>query len=148
MPTKEEKFKNLEKLIAETQTLININTSTLKSLMFDLEKAKLEKWTPPNGQFIVDHTGAVVDITKQNPGIVNSEFGNVRSTQNTAAKLSTNMKLFNRLSAYVGDINPVVEYGNFQDCSTISLVFYDWSGKLSDKLREDINSGVVDLKCE
>ena len=146
MPTKEEKFKNLEKLIAETQTLININTSTLKSLMFDLEKAKLEKWTPPNGQFIVDHTGAVVDITKQNPGIVNSEFGNVRSTQNTAAKLSTNMKLFNRLSAYVGDINPVVEYGNFQDCSTISLVFYDWSGKLSDQLREDIHSGVVDLK--
>ena len=145
MQSKEERFKDLEKLIAETQTLININTSTLKSLMFDLEKAKLEKWSPPSGQFIVDHTGAVVDITKQNPGIVNSEFGNVRSTQNTAAKLSTNMKLFNRLSAYVGDINPVVEYGNFQDCSTISLVFYDWSGKLSDKLREDINSGVVDL---
>ena len=146
MPLKEETIKHLETLISEAQAVVNLNTSTLKSLMFDLEKAKLEKWFPPSGQFIVDHTGAVVDITKQNPGIVNSEFGNMRSTQNTAAKLSTNMKLFNRLSAYVGDINPVVEYGNFQDCSTISLVFYDWSGKLSDQLREDIYSGVVDLK--
>lgn len=146
MSTKEEKFKNLEKLIAETQTLININTSTLKSLNFELEKIKLEKWTPPAGPFLVDHTGAVVDISKKNPGIVNSEFGNMRYTQNTAVKLSTNMKLFNRLSAYVGDINPVVEYGNFKECSTISLVFYDWSGKLSDQLRKDIDNSVFDIK--
>ena len=146
MPLKEETIKNLETLISEAQAVINLNTSNLNSLVLELEEAKLEKWSPPDGQFIVDHTGAVVDITKQNPGIINSEFGNVRSTQNTAIKLSTNMKLFNRLSAYIGDISPVVEYGSLGNCPTISLVFYDWSGKFSDQLRKDINSGVVDLK--
>ena len=146
MQSKEERFKDLEKLIAEQQAIIDINTSTLKSLNLELKTVKLEKWSPPTGSFLVDQTGAVVDITKENPGIVNSEFGNMRVSQNTATKLSTNMKLFNRLSAYVGDINPVVEYGNFKECSTISLVFYDWSGKLSDQLQEDIHSGVMDLK--
>ena len=144
--TKDEKIKNVMERIEVASGILSKHAASIDVLEAELRALKLEKWSPPSGSFLVDQSGEVIDMTKKNPGIVNSEFGNMRVSQNTATKLSTNMKLFNRLSAYVGDINPVVEYGNFKECSTISLVFYDWSGKLSDQLQEDIHSGVMDLK--
>ena len=144
--TKDEKIKNVMERIEVASGILSKHAASIDVLEAELRALKLEKWSPPSGSFLVDQSGEVIDMTKKNPGIVNSEFGNMRVSQNTATKLSTNMKLFNRLSAYVGDIIPVVEYGNYKECSTISLVFYDWTGKLSDQLRKDICSGVVDLK--
>lgn len=144
--TKDEKIKNILERIEIASGILSKHTASIDALEAELKDLKLEKWSPPSGSFIVDHTGAVVDITKQNPGIVNQEFGNMRVSQNTASKLATNMKLFNRLSAYIGDINPVIEYGSVGNCSTISLVFYDWSGKFSDQLRKDIDNSIFDIK--
>jgi len=140
--TKDEKIENVKLELKAAYDILNSYTSNIDALTSELKELESKKWSPPDGPFLVDHTGKVVDITKQNPKIVNSEFGNMRKTKSSAGALASNSKLFNRLSAYLNDINPIVECENNKEYTKISLVFYDWSGNLSNKLREEIYSDV------
>jgi len=124
-----EKFEELNKKIQETQELIKEKTTLLSSLKEELVELEKKSWSPPNGDYVVDSTGNILDLSNDPNKLtwVNPEFGNVRSSKKKAEKLTKNQKNFNRISAYFDDVAPVIEVKINEGYSTISLNFYDYS---------------------
>lgn len=123
------RYEVLYKLIEETQEVIKVKTTNLASLKEELSQLELKKWTPPNGNFIVDRDGTVLELSnfeKETNGI-DPEFGNVRPSLQKAKKLAKNQRVFNRISAYFGDTSFVIETKCNGDHSIVSLNFYDYS---------------------
>ena len=87
-----EKFEELNKKIQETQELIKEKTTLLSSLKEELVELEKKSWSPPNGDYVVDSTGNILDLSNDPNKLtwVNPEFGNVRSSKKKAEKLTKN----------------------------------------------------------
>jgi hypothetical protein len=102
-----------------------------------LERLELEDWQPDAGDFVVETTGNIFvkySWPTYSSEAVNSEinFGSVRTTQKRAEMASKNMRMFNRLSCYMGDLNPVIEFSDM----CVKLAFYDYDSDKVKKLKK------------
>lgn len=135
MKTKEQ----IQKLITQTQQIIDENSMKLNLLQHELQYSVREKWTPPTGNFIVGNNGNVVDLGNcTDKDLVDPEFGNARSTLLKALKLSKNQKQFNRVSAYFDDIKPVITCEENCHYTKVSIEWYDYSKKDLSIFKEDV----------
>jgi hypothetical protein len=123
-------------------------TAENKRLQDKLNKMELEDWQPDKGDFIVGTTGNVFDdkVYQTGPGgkckdTTDSEidFGSVRTTMKQAELASNNMRRFNRLSCFMGDSTPRLEWTNY----SVALVFYDYEMDRIEKLKK-----ILDIKGE
>lgn len=116
--------------IAELQA----TNSTLQSI---IDKAELEHWEPEDGNYFVDCAGEVSErefnyLENQEP----REFGIVRTSNKQAKWAAANMRRFNRLSCFMDDSKPILE---FTDIS-VGLVFYDYDEQKLEKLKAIIQA--------
>lgn len=107
-----------------------------------LDQLQLENWQPDSGDFIVETTGNTFD-KKQWPSYNHDthdserDFGSVRTTVKRAQMASKNMRRFNRLSCFMGDSKPLLEYSPI----SVALVFYDYEMDRIEKLKK-----ILDIK--
>ena len=124
--TIEEQIEDNKRAIDKIQ---KINTELQKKL----EEEQLLSWEPDNGNYKINLNGAVVEST---PVISHRDFGTSRLTIHQAKMARGNMKKFNRLSCFMKDTNPIME---FTDIS-VSLTFYDYEKTSIELLKKIVQS--------
>jgi hypothetical protein len=132
---------DLETDIKNMSDNINRLNKQIKISQDKLKQLELENWQPDDGNFVVETTGNIFD-RKQWPQYdvtaMHSEnnFGSVRTTQKRAEMASDNMRRFNRLSCYMGDLRPVLEFSKF----SVGLNFYDYDSNKIETLKKILDS--------
>jgi hypothetical protein len=138
---------DIEKIKQEIEynlSYITCFTTENKRLQEKLDQLQLEDWQPDVGDYVVETTGNIFDKkqwTNYNWETQNIEvdFGSVRTTVKRAELASVNMRQFNRLSCFMGDIKPRLEWTNY----SVALVFYDYEMDRIEKLKK-----IIDVKGE
>lgn len=136
---------DIEKIKQEIEYNLNYITSFTaenKVLQEKLDQLQLENWQPDNGDFVVETHGNIFDKKQwinYNYETQDSEidFGSVRTTVKRAEMASKNMRRFNRLSCFMGDSKPLLEYSPI----SVALVFYDYEMDKIEKLKK-----ILDIK--
>lgn len=132
-------IKQIELEIVRNLAIINNATEQNNKLRSELEQLELTNWEPSNGHFLIDN-GKVYDTTDWWPDKPDMDtavaFGIVRTTQKRAEMASDNMKRFNRLSCFMEDSTPILEYSPI----SVALVFYDYDMDKIEKLTKIIKS--------
>lgn len=138
-------IKQIELEIVRNLEIINNATEQNNKLRSELEQLELTNWSPDIGEFIVETTGKIFNKLDSgfcrelySSGIqdLESDFGSVRTTQKRAEMASDNMKRFNRLSCFMEDSTPILEYSPI----SVALVFYDYDMDKIEKLTKIIKS--------
>jgi len=118
-------MEELELKIKETIKLIDEKNTELLNLKLQLEESKRLNWSPPTGVYVIGANGKIIKTEDKN--LINVEFGNVRPSVTKAERLAENQRKFNRISAFFGDSNPIVNIWDTEDYSAVSMVWYDYS---------------------
>lgn len=123
-------------MIANIAKIEKLNIDNLE-LQSQLEKIELEDWQPVKGDFVIASSGIVFDRTQwigRNKSVPDQEveFGSVRETIQQAKLAAANIKRFNRLSCFMGDSMPILEYSPI----SVALVFYDYEEEQIKKLKK------------
>ena len=138
----------IEKIKLEIKTNFDtINNLVVEnaSLQEKINKLESENWSPDKGDFIIETTGKIFnkldsDFCREfssNIQDLETDFGSVRTTQKRAEMAAENMRRFNRLSCFMGDVRPILEHSPI----SVALVFYDYDMEKIEKLVKilDIN---------
>ena len=130
-------IEKIKQEIADRVKYIESFTAEIEVLEEKLERLQIENWQPDAGNFVVETTGSIFAKNSwptYSSEAVNSEidFGSVRTTQKRAEMASKNMRMFNRLSCYMGDLNPVIEFSDM----CVKLAFYDYDSDKVKKLKK------------
>jgi hypothetical protein len=131
---------NIEKLKEQIES----NLSAISKMHLDVDRLRVEleqleliNWEPSNGNFLIDN-GKVYDTTDWWPDKPDMDaavaFGIVRTTPKSAELASDNMRRFNRLSCFMEDSTPILEYSPI----SVALVFYDYDMDKIEKLTKII----------
>jgi hypothetical protein len=132
---------NIEKLKEQIESNLSAISKMhldVDRLRVELEQLELTNWEPSNGQFLIDN-GKVYDLyltdwpTKTDMDAAVA-FGVVRTTPKSAEMASDNMRRFNRLSCFMEDSTPILEYSPI----SVALVFYDYDMDKIEKLTKII----------
>ena len=110
-------------------TLQKANTELQKKL----DEEQLLSWVPDIGNYAVNLNG---DVIEANPDLRCSNFGASRLKLHQAKMARDNMKKFNRLSCFMEDTNPIME---FTDIS-VSLTFYDYEKTSIESLKKIVHA--------
>ena len=123
----------IEEQIEDNNRAINNIQKINTRLQKQLDEEQLLSWEPDNGNYKINLNGEVVEST---PVINHRDFGTSRLTIHQAKMARDNMKKFNRLSCFMGDTNPIME---FTDIS-VSLTFYDYEKTSIELLKKILQS--------
>lgn len=136
-------LEQVKKEIEANQLIIDQAYESNAILQEKLEILKLANWQPDDGNFIIDSTGEIfdksiwnIDCPEQKLAV---EFGTVRTTNTRAQNAVKNMKRFNRLSCFMGDTQPILEFSPI----SCALVFYDYDETKIETLKK-----ILDIKGE
>jgi len=132
----------IKKEIETNQLLIDQHIEHNLQLQEKYDKLKLSNWQPDDGYFVIDSDGEIyskkdwptIDCYKNDV-----EFGSVRTTKTRAQNAAKNMKRFNRLSCFMGDTQPILEFSPI----SCALVFFDYDETKIETLKK-----ILELKGE
>ena len=126
-----DKISKLKSSIADADTKIATLETTKIQLQNELAELEMIRWDPDEGDFVVVSDGSICENSLTKPCTGTRLFGSVRKTLSRAKMASSNMRKFNRLSCFMSDLMPTIEFTEF----SVAMVFYDYDGKLLARMK-------------
>jgi len=130
----------LKSTIAAADAKIATMESVKSQLQDKLTELEMIRWDPDEGDFVVNSDGGICKNSHTTPCADTRLFGTMRKTLSRAKMASRNMRKFNRLSCFMSDLMPTIEFTEF----SVAMVFYDYDGNLLTRLKS-ILSGKAEL---
>lgn len=121
----------LKSNIADVDAKIATLESAKSQMQNELTELEMIQWDPDEGNFVVNSDGGICENSHTTPCADTRLFGTMRKTLSRAKMASSNMRKFNRLSCFMSDLIPTIEFTEF----SVAMVFYDYDGKLLDRLK-------------
>lgn len=121
----------LKSTIAAADAKIATMESAKSQLQDKLAELEMIRWDPDDGGFVVDSDGSICENPHTRTCPDTRLFGTMRKTLSRAKMASNNMRKFNRLSCFMSDLIPTIEFTEF----SVAMVFYDYDGKLLTRLK-------------
>lgn len=122
---------NIEQSIQDNNKQITNLQEINKRLQEQLDQIELKTWEPDKGNYLVGSNGEVREKRFIFIDEESQAFGTERTSIQQAQLASNNMRRFNRLSCFMNDNKPILE---FTDLS-VSLTFYDYDLVKLNKLK-------------
>jgi hypothetical protein len=131
---------NIEQSIQDNNEKIANLQSVNSKLQEQLDQIELKTWEPDKGNYLVGSNGEVREKQFIFIDEESQAFGTERVSNKQATLAANNMRRFNRLSCFMNDDRPILE---FTDIS-VSLTFYDYDKAKLEKLKAIIqNKGTL-----
>lgn len=124
-------IQDLEQIIQDNNEKKANLQSINSKLQEQLDQTELETWESDKGNYLVGSNGEVREKQFIFIDEESQAFGAERASNKQAQLASNNMRRFNRLSCFMNDDRPILE---FTDLS-VSLTFYDYDKLKLDKLK-------------